>query len=282
MLRSRLPFIVALLFAGFAVMMTGAYIRSREAQIRRELMRGREPVQVLVATQDIADSTRIDESMLALVNRPADSIQPHAIANPGDAIGKIAVVPIYQNEQILDSKLERPQQISSLSAKTPAGKRAITLAVDAISGVGGFIHPGDFVDILGMFQLPTPDGKQVPITITLMQRVQVLAAGRSAVSQRGMEAAPSESITLALTPEETELLLFAREQGRLQFSLRPKTDSAVLAEVQPMTVDRLIAKILGPGAMQPAPPPEPEPTERKVEVYRGLIREVVTVPERRL
>ena len=280
MLRNKLPVIVALLLAALTALMVAAYIRQRETQIRRELMRGREPVQVLVAAQDIPESTGITEEMLALMNRPADSIQPHAIANPGDAIGKIAVVPIYQSEQILDSKLQRPQQIASLSAKTPAGKRAITLAVDPITGVGGFIHPGDFVDVLGMFQIPTPDGKQVPITITLLQRVSVLATGRSAAAQPGVEAGAADSLTLALTPEETELILFARAQGQIQFSLRPKTDSAVVAEVQPMTIDKLIAHILGPSAIQaPPPPPPPTPAVHTVEVYRGLDKEVITVSD---
>lgn len=284
MLRNRLALIIAFAVAVSTALMVAAYIRTREIQIRRELMRGREPTPVLMATQDIPESTHIDESMIALINRPADSLQPHAISNPGEAIGKIAVVPIYQNEQILDSKLERPQHASTLSAKTPSGKRAVTLAVDAITGVGGFISPGDFVDILGLFQIPTPDGKQVPITITLLQRVQVLATGRTSAPVRGSgEAGPADTVTLALTPEETELLLFARVQGQIQFSLRPKTDSAVLAQVQPMTIDKLIAHILGPTAMQPPPPPPPPaPVEHRVEIYRALNREVVTVPDRPL
>lgn len=279
-MRNRLPIIIALLVAAFTVMMVGAYIRQREAKLRRQLMQGREPTSVLVAAQDIPESTRIDDNMVTIVRQPADSIQPHALSEPGEAIGKIAVVPLYQGEQVMDSKLERPQQVSTLSAKTPSGKRAVTMAVDQITGVGGFIHPGDFVDVLGMFQIPTPEGKQAPITITLLQRVQVLASGRSSAVQRGQEAGSADSLTLALTPQETELVLFARAQGQIQFSLRPKTDSAVLADLQPMTVDALITHILGAQAVQAKPPPPPAPAERKVEVYRGLNKEVVVVPDR--
>jgi pilus assembly protein CpaB len=241
---------------------------------------------VLVAAKDILEGARLEPEMVETVARPADAIQPHALTRPQDAVGQIAVVPLYKGEQVLGSKLERVQSARTLSMKLTPGKRAVTIDVDALTGVGGFIRPGDFVDVLGVFKLPTPDGKQAGVTVTLLQRVPVLAVGAQLEEGGGPAAKQTEPVTLALNPKETELILFARAQGQIQLALRSKADAQIVEDLPPMTIDTLVALILGPQLLQqaqaqPQPPPEapsePERKERRVEVYRGLDKEEVVV-----
>lgn len=288
-MRNRLWVIVGVVLGLLSMLLVQNYIKQREIQLRRELLTGREPTPVLVAVQDIKEGERVDEGMVAVQTKSADAIQPHALTSPEEAIGKIALVPIYTDEQVLDSKLERPQQVHTLSMKTPAGKRAVTIGVDVISGVGGFIHPGDFVDVLGIFTLPTPDGKQAAVTVTLLQRVLVLATGsrfsETETRRDRTEAGSADTVTLALSPQETELVLFARAQGQLQLSLRPRADALVVSDLAPMTIESLLAVILGPQlakvGQQPPTPGVPSVEERRIEVYRGLEKEVVVLSEQR-
>lgn len=279
---NRLLMVVAFGLATVTFLLVHNYIQRRETELKRQLLKGREPVDVLIAVADIPERTTIDPSMVRVETRSSDAIQPHALVDADQAVGLITVVPIYQGEQVLDSKLSRPERAETLSMKTPQGKRAVTISIDQISGVGGFIHPGDHVDMLGLFSLPTPDGKQAVVTVTLLQSVPVLATGpQFSEAQSKQNPGPQEanSLTLALTPQETELVLFARAQGQLQLSLRPKADSAVVADLQPMTVDALMGLILGPtlAKAQQQPPPPPPPKERQVELYRGLKKEVVVL-----
>lgn len=281
-MRNRLWVVIAVALGLLTAILVQSYIQQEIAKAKRKLMVGREPVEVLLAAVDIPEQTTISPEMVVMEARPADAIQPRALDDPEAAIGKIALVPMYQGEQLLSSKLAAPENANILSQKTPPGRRAVTIGIDEISGVGGFIHPGDFVDILGIFNLPTADGKQVPVTVTLLQRVAVLAAGARFSEFQSTGAGSADTVTLALTPQETELVLFAREQGKLQLSLRPKVDSEVIADLKPMSVDALVGAILGPQMAQAPPPPPPTetaPAPRQVEIYRGLQREVVALPE---
>ena len=278
-MRNRLWVVIGVTLGLLTAILVNTYIRQEIAKARRQLMVGREPTEVLVAAADIPEQTTITADMVQVEVRPADAIQPKSLDNQGAAIGKIALVPIYKGSQILDSTLATPENANTLSQKTPPGKRAVTIGIDNISGVGGFIHPGDHVDMLGIFSLPTPDGKQAVVTVTLLQRVLVLAAGGRFSEAKSEGASTADTVTLALTPQETELVLFGRAQGQLQLSLRPRVDSEVVADLKPMSLDALAATILGPQLAQQAAAAASQKPARQVEIYRGLQREVVALPE---
>lgn len=280
-MKNKFWIVIAVGMALVTVLLVRNYIEQERRKLMRELFVGREPTPVLVAIEDIPEQTIVKPTAVEVQTKPADAIQPYALSGPEQVGRKVAVVPIYKGEQILDSKLKAPEEADTLSMKTPPGKRAVTIGIDQISGVGGFIHPGDFIDILGVFTLPTPDGKQAAVTVTLLQRVLVLATGAqfSELEAKAAGVQEANSVTLALTPQETELVLFARKQGELQLSLRPKADSAVVADLPPMDLNALVGLILGPQFTQQPPPAKPEAPERKVEVYRGLQKEVVVLPE---
>jgi pilus assembly protein CpaB len=278
MMRERLIWIVVAIVAGFAgVALVQQYLQQRERELEKRYAAFRNAVKIVVASEDIPEETLISAKMIEPRPVPELFVQPYATTDPNAVVGKLTAVPIAKGEQILTTKLGIPGSRKTLSAKMEAGKRAITIGVDTISGVGGFLRPGDRVDLLGVFSIPSPQGAQA-LTVTLLQHVLVLAVGGEVIDQPARTAQKGSGegpmvITLALSPQETELVLFAREQGKLQLSLRPKADKDVV-QVQPFSMSTLVG-LINPGA-QEAPPP---PKHKEVEVYRGLKRDVVVIPQ---
>lgn len=140
--------------------------------------------------------------------------------------GKIALSATEQTRQETSPVV----QMNSFAVRTPPGKRAMTILIDALSAVGGLVYPGDYVDIIAKLDIPesidSPEKKRA-VTSVLFQNVQVLAVGTNfkpidteAPNYNAQQSARQLNITLALTPEESGLLAFAKENGKLQLALR--------------------------------------------------------------
>ncbi len=283
--RRRLPLLVSIVFASLAVWLMNAHVNSaiRRVQLKEQaLLRDyKDPIKLIVAAKDLPPGTPLDAGHLAQASVPEKFVQPYAARTPRDVLGLVTIAPLAQGEQILMNKLRRADEVArdaTLAGMTPKGTRAVTIGVDAITGVGGFVRPGDDVDVLWTLKLPgtTPQDGQV-VMLTLFQNVPVLAVGGQMVGRPAAaagQAAPRDyTVTLALTPQETAFLLFAREQGRIQLSLRPKQEETGQAAVPPTNINTLLEAKLG---IKPAAPPKPA---RRVEVYKGLKRDVVLLPE---
>jgi len=236
------------------------------------------PVKIFVAAKDIPAGAPIAKEQLAQAEIPEKFVEPYATQNAGQLIGRVAIAPIAAGEQLLTNKVRSADQApagTTLSSVLPKGKRAVTIGIDAMTGVGGFVRPGDSVDILWSFKLPGGAGQESQlVTVTLFQNVPVLAAGRDLAGHgggsSGAEAAPT--VTLALPPQEASFLLFAREQGRIQLSLRPNKEPEGVVAVAPANINTLLESQLGVRTTQPTPK-----ESQQVEVYKGLKRDVVVV-----
>jgi len=107
--------------------------------------------------------------------------------------------------------------------------RALALPVDKVNSFGGLLRPSDHVDILGTFQKPSSGDVE---TVTLLQNVTVLAVGgqlgnsssSSSSSRKGGRRTRANTVTVAVTPEEAELLVFAQDRGTLGLTMRGKDD----------------------------------------------------------
>ena len=278
-------------------------VRNMMTEERRSLARERQrlqtdyqaPVEVVVAAKDLPEGTALEASQMKMVLVPEKFVQPYAVRSPGEILHRVAVAPIAEGEQILSNKLRSAEAAaapkeSTLSGIMPKGKRAVTIAVDSITGVGGFVRPGDTVDILWTTQVPGASKQESElVTLTLFQEVPVYAVGREVVGRAGSksqkstssEESPQYTVTLALTPQETSFLLFARDAGRIQLSLRPKADSGTQVAITPAnaaTFNAFMESQLGVKSSAPPTPP-PQKTARQVEVYKGLKRDVVQLPE---
>lgn len=281
-MKRLVPLVAALAMGVVAVGLMQQYLSGQRQMLQREWQRVsanyQNPIEVVVAAKDLPEGVPLAAASLTTTQVPERFLQPYSVRSSGELVGLIPVAPIAEGEQVLLNKVRRadtaPRE-ATLSALTPKGKRAVTIGVDAITGVGGFVRPGDVVDVLWTIQLPQPGQQQGQVvTLTLFQEVSVLAVGREMVgrARQAAESSPDYTVTLALNPQETSFLLFAREQGRIQLSLRSRVDSGAVA-VAPANINTVMETVLGlpSGAAAKGP--------RQVEVYKGLKRDVVLLPE---
>ena len=288
-MRRVIPLAFSVLMGAAAVYLVHQYIRKKEVALEKERQRVmanyQEPVEVIVAAKDLASGVTLEASQLTKGVVPEKFVQPYSVRTPKDLLGMVTIAPMAEGEQVLLNKVRRPEAVphgSTLSSVTPKGKRAVTISVDALTGVGGFVRPSDAVDILWAIALPQPGEKEgQPVTVTLFQDIPVLAVGRdmAGTSTQKSEEAQQFTVTLALTPQETSFLLFAREHGRVQLSLRPRSEGGAVA-VAPANINTLMEMQLGmKSSAPPALPPQAKGPPRQVEVYKGLKREMVVLPE---
>jgi pilus assembly protein CpaB len=250
-------------------------------------------VAVLVANQDLPKGTIIDSSMVATQVVPEKYVRPNA-ATAMDAVAGMGVIEdIVKGDQITADKVTQveggsrqkySQKESGLSEVTPEGKRAITISVDNISALAGMVKPGDFVDVIAIVALPDSSlgekntKKKDTSIVPLFQNVLVLAVGDEILSpQKGMIFKTKEGdkkkdisplITLAVSPEEANLISFVSEQGKIRLVLRAPGDTNV-DKAKPADWETLLNYI------SPASTEVEKPREEKgfVEIYRGLNKE---------
>lgn len=125
-----------------------------------------------------------------------------------------------------------------IADKIPMGSRAISISVDATSSVTGLIQPFNKVDIIGTFRFPEQKGDMAydTLTLTILQNVVILATGTD-YNQKNLSSDPRVSrgystVTLALTPEEVEMIVFASQKGRLTLSLRNHEETMMTQKLQ--------------------------------------------------
>jgi len=279
------PVIVAVVFGLAGVLLARQYLEGERRNLRiarqklAEQYEAIAPVKVIFAKEDIPEGTAITINFLERHDVPKQFMEPYATANSVDLVGLVAKAPIAKGEQVLTNKVRRANEhpmADTLSGVTPEGMRAITLGTDALGGVGGFVRPGDKVDLLWTIKVPQPGQGEEMVTITLFQGVEVLAVGRDMVGKPSTDQARGNdyTVTVSLSPQQTSVLLYARDQGRVQLSLRPKADKGGAVAVAPTGMGAVMESVFGPRAA--APPPK---TQRTVEVYKGLEKSVVAVNE---
>ena len=276
--------VVALAAGGVAWWMAQQWMRDQQVALQRkwqQMTAGyRAPIDVLVAASDLPEGTVLAASHLTLAKIPENYVQPYVARTAAEVVGKVTLAPIAQGEQMLTNKVRAPEEMprgDTLSGLMDKGQRAVTIAVDAITGGGGFVRPGDAVDLLWTISVPEGPNHQGggAITWVLFQDVPVLAVGKRTVgeAQGKVEEGSQYMVTMGLPPQNASFLLFAREQGRIQLSLRPKSETEQVA-VAPANLGSLMTQVLG---VPPPPPPPPPPVVHQVEVYKGLEKNVVEV-----
>ena len=181
---------------------------------------------VIVASQDIPTDTPITESMIKLSKLPDEAVLTDSISDTSLVLGKVAKSEIIAGEQILGSKLVTAGDSdgSSLSYILKPGMRAITIAVDGVSGVGYMIEPGNRVDIIAQYQQA-----DAAFTKMIVQNVTVLAVD-SNLSNKEKDAekdTPYSTITLQVTPDQAMDLGFYEFSGHLCAVLRSPLDDKI-------------------------------------------------------
>ncbi len=302
-IQRKFPLIVAIGCGILAVALLNIYLKQKEERIwvkMKEVMKQQQgggggigavaSVEkmgvVLVAKRNILPQTLIKAEDIAIKQVPEKYIQPGAVASIDKVIGKVVTSPVLEKEQLLNTKLQEPGRVGkSLSEITPKGRRAMTINVDSLSTINGFLRPGDYVDVLVTLNAKsTPDDEKISAekyTIPFLQGIEVLAVGTESVSRSEVPGAEKKekaditaqriiagTVTLGLTLQETLLLSYIQDHGKIKLVLHAADDKqGVIAS--PVNEEALL-RYLHPELMEEWHPTVPSSA---IEVYRGLNKE---------
>lgn len=233
---------------------------------------------VAVAAQPLSVGHTVTEEDVKMIQWPADQIPAGFSEAASEVVGRGVITPIAVNEPLLASKLARAEAGGGLPITIPEGKRAMSVAVNEVIGVAGFIQPGTYVDVLVTAEPPEGARQSDSQTQVVLQDVQVLSAGQT--YQRNVDGTPQtvSVVTLLVTPEEAETLTLAADYGRLQLALRNTLDRDSV-ETEGMAAGSILPRWRGgSGPARPAvATPRRSPSRVEVEIYRGPERSTSTV-----
>jgi pilus assembly protein CpaB len=238
-------------------------------------------VPVVVTSRAIPLGTRLQAGDLRVMNWPAARPVQGMFARVEDCVNRAAITSLVENEPLLEGKLAPREGGAGLSATIPTGMRAVSVSVNDVIGVAGFVVPGTMVDVLVTGSMGAGN-----VTRTILENVRVLAAGQKVEQDREGKPQTVPVITLLVSPEDANSLTMASTQGRIQLALRNTLDSA---KVDPAPV--LQTALFGGAAAAPAgsvtakkarAPEKPKvaqaPETYNVEVIRGSKKEETQFP----
>jgi pilus assembly protein CpaB len=190
-----------------------------------------ERVPVVVAARDIAARTVIEPDMIRVERRTAVQLPSNSLSSVEQARGKVALEMIGAGDPVVGTSVAARNASLGLAYVVRPDMRAVTVALDPIIGVAGFLKPGDHVDVLATFVVD-----DISVTKTVLQNVELLALGPEALptevkSKAGQnsEARQQPNATLSVTPEQAEKLILAESRGKLRLSLRSVGDDVKVA-----------------------------------------------------
>jgi len=208
---------------------------------------------VVVARMQIPANSKLTQDMVTVALLPPETIVPNALRDIRAIEKKLAKRDLFPHQQILDHDLMVEGEIPSLAVRVPEGKRAIAIAATEVTAVGSVIKPGDRVDILATYRDPVANEET---TQMILQNVLVLAVNQGQTDPTTAQGAKT-SMTLAVAPEDTELITAADQAGRLRISLRSPHDTTVY------TGTGVTVKDISGGRVRVTIPPPPAATETK-------------------
>jgi pilus assembly protein CpaB len=177
---------------------------------------------VIVAADDIQVGARIEEHDVRTVKYPASALPAGTFSARSKVLGRGVILPISRGEFILPSKLAPENAGSGLPSLIPPGMRAVSVRVNEVVSVAGFVGPGTRVDIL---LTGTPNGSSEDQTTTVLQNVAVIASGHTLERNAAGEAQSTPVITLLVSPDDAERLTLASSEGHIQLALRNPLDT---------------------------------------------------------
>lgn len=254
--RVLLTILVSLILAAVAAQLANRWITKRLGG--NEVAANMSPV--VAAAVDIPAGTKVEATHLKLVQLPIGEAPKGAYADFKELVGQVAKQSVYAGEIILASRIAELPAGSPLAAVIPEGKRAITVRVNDVIGVAGFLLPGSRVDIIAT----TKKGE----SNTILQDIKVLAVDQTTTAQKDSPVVV-RAVTLEVDPAEAEVLVKATQRGSVQLTLRNPLDGARTVEAVPVS------------PAPDAPVSEPERLRDtglfSIDVIRGVVLSTTTV-----
>lgn len=179
---------------------------------------------VVVAAQPLELGSVVGPADVKMVDWPASNVPQGYATSAEQVVGRGVIQPVSINEPLLTSKLAAKEEGGGLPIVIPEGMRGVSVKVDEVIGVAGFVLPGTRVDVL--VTINPQNDKEEATTRVILQNVTVLTAGQ--LIQKDAEGTPQTVtvITLLVTPEQSEELTLAATEGRIHLALRNTLDMA--------------------------------------------------------
>lgn len=245
---------LAIAFAAVAAGLTYHYLQIQSEEQGLNLQ------PVVVASKDLTFGETLDMDDMKLTMFPRASISKGSYAFKDSLVDQVTKVFLKENEPILDSKLS--SKGGGLSLLIEPSMRAASIQVDKVSGVSGFVLPGDRVDVI--LTVNRTGTSRDAMAKTILQNVEVLAAGEK-TEQKENKVITVQAVTLLVDPDGAQSLALASNEGKLHLSLRNPMDDSVLV-VEPLSKTGILK-----GESKEKP-------QTRI-VYRDRIKEVLKKPE---
>ena len=258
--RTLIVLTVAVVTAGlaaFGVMRVIQNMPVREVEVAHR--------QVVVAAANLTMGTRLQPTELKLVAWPDSSPVEGTFADPQEVVNRGLIEAVAENEPIRERQLAPLEAGAGLSTVIPEGMRAISVRVNDVVGVAGFILPGSRVDVL--VTITDSSANNEPTARAVVSNVQVLTAGTSLDQEKAKDGAPEpvSVVTLAVVPEDAERVTLAQNEGKITLALRNQLDTQQ-TETKGVKKRDLLS----------APSPEPVVVQNRVVARRAPL---VPVPQ---
>ncbi len=222
---------------------------------------------VAIAAIDIPYGTKVAPRHVKILTLPLGTAPPNAFRTPDDVHDMVATMDVVRGEILMTNRFAVHSGGSTLAALVSEAMRAVTIRVDDVVGVAGFLLPGNRVDVLAS---RVDVRSKRATTETILRNLKVLAVDQTAATTDN-DPVIVRAVTLEMTPAQSETLVKAKEEGTIQLTLRNPGDRMELTEVLPPPAPAPVVR----AAPRPAPVREADP---RVTIIRGT-RVDTTNPE---
>jgi pilus assembly protein CpaB len=232
-------------------------------------------VPVVVAARAVPLGTKLSEEDLQTVQWPQDALPEGVATSTDDVLGRSVITDLHVNEPVLASRLA-DTGLFGMIPLIPEGMRALSVRVDEVVGVAGFVTPQTRVDVILIMQLP---GQRESLSKVILQNIRALAANQSITESEDGQPVISTVVTVLVTPEEAEKLALASTEGRIQMALRNSLDLEMVATTGERESRLFVTGTPTVSANRPRArvgTTIEAPSESMIELYQGAVRTVVT------
>jgi pilus assembly protein CpaB len=282
----------------FALVVSSVFYQMTARSSSAKKVESTDQKDVVVSTRPLGVGWMIKPADVKIQKVPADAFPKGAFGKVEDVLDRPVISNVLLDEPILEGRLALKGSGLGLAPTIPVGMRAVTVRVNDVAGVAGFVLPGMKVDVLVTGHPPNGDGT---MTTTCLQNMLVLSAGTTMTPDSRGQTIQAPTVTLLVDPEQAETLTLANSEGRIQLVLRNSSDQTiektagryvselygtqrkpaapVKAEAAPRPRPRQVEVAAAPvpaPVLAPAPPPPPD----QIVVIRGTTRTVEVLPAR--
>ena len=278
----------------FALLVSGVFYQMTGHASTAKRSEPSDQKDLVVTARPLGVGVMVKPADVKLVKVATTAFPKGAFSKIEDVLDRPVISNVLLEEPLLEGRLATKGSGLGLAPTIPVGMRAVTVRVNDVASVSGFVLPGMRVDVLVTGR---PPSAETEMTSTVLQNMLVLSAGTTLQPDARGQAIQAPTVTLLATPEQSETLTLAGSEGRLQLVLRNSSDQTI-----EKTAGRYVSELYSnmkaahkpvaaaPAAPKPAPrpivvaaappPPPPPPPVDQIVMIRGTQRSVETIPNR--